>query len=312
MDKINTFRAWLAAGPLAVCEDVLQRVMAVADSEDEDGFAAVLAAIAGARRPAWEKANGVAVLPLHGFITQRPSWWGTSTREFAGWLRQAMADDSVKAVLIDVDSPGGGVAGVEELASEIRAARSRKPIVATANSLAASAAYWIASAASELVVAPSGDVGSIGVFMVHLDYSKALADEGVKPTIIKAGKHKVEANPYEPLSEAARAALQDRVDEHYSDFIGAVAAGRGVGEDAVRKGYGEGRLVSASKSVEAGMADRIETFDETLARLSGGLVVADTTHRAEESGDSEVQADADRARALDVKRRLIQLAEVEL
>ncbi|WP_052688250.1 S49 family peptidase [Xanthomonas sp. MUS 060] len=97
-------------------------------------------------------------------------------------LRQALADDTVSQILIDIDSPGGSVYGVAELADQIQSARSIKPVVAVANSLAASAAYWIGCAAGELYVTPGGEVGSIGVWQAHFDYSQALAADGVTPT----------------------------------------------------------------------------------------------------------------------------------
>ena len=151
--------------------------------------------------------GGIAVLPLYGVITQRGNMiedvsgpGSVSTQKFAAALRQALADESVSQILIDIDSPGGSVYGVAELADEIVAARAQKPIVAIANSLAASAAYWIGCSASEFYVTPGGEVGSIGVWQAHFDYSQALAAEGVTPTLISAGTYKVEGNPYAPLA----------------------------------------------------------------------------------------------------------------
>lgn len=150
--------------------------------------------------------GGIAVLPLYGVITQRGNMiedvsgpGSVSTQKFAAALRQALADESVSQILIDIDSPGGSVYGVAELADEIVAARAQKPIIAIANSLAASAAYWIGCSASEFYVTPGGEVGSIGVWQAHFDYSQALAAEGVTPTLISAGTYKVEGNPYAPL-----------------------------------------------------------------------------------------------------------------
>ena len=127
-----------------------------------------------------------------------------------------------------LDSPGGSVYGVSELADEIMNARAQKPVIAIANSLAASAAYWIGCSASELYVTPGGEVGSIGVWQAHFDYSQALAAEGVTPTLISAGKYKVEGNPYAPLGEDALGFMQSRVDDYYAVFTKSVARGRGV------------------------------------------------------------------------------------
>ena len=142
--------------------------------------------------------------------------------------------------------------------------------MAVANHLAASAAYWIATAADELVVSPSAEVGSIGVFAAHEDMSAALEKEGVKVSLISEGKYKTEANPYEPLSEEARAAVQSRVSEYYDAFVKAVARNRGVKAADVRGGFGEGRTVGARQAVQLGMADRVATLDETIARLQKG------------------------------------------
>lgn len=223
-------------------------------------------------RPAGRSGN-VAVLGLHGPITQRASFFqfffgGTSVEGFSDQFRQAVNDETVGAVVIDVDSPGGTVSGVDELSAEIQRARGSKPIVAVANTLAASAAYWIASAADKLVVTPTGEVGSIGVVAVHQDESRWLDAEGITTTLIAAGKFKTEGNPFQPLTEEAREAIQSRVNDYYTMFTRAVARNRGASVEAVRNGYGEGRVVGAKRAVELGMADEVGTLRETIAGLA--------------------------------------------
>ena len=217
---------------------------------------------------------GIAVLPLYGVVTQRGNMvddisgpGSTSTQKFTSALRQVLADDTVGQILIDIDSPGGSVYGVAELAAEIVKARAQKPVVAVANSLAASAAYWIGCSAGEFYVTPGGEVGSIGVWQAHFDYSKALEEEGVKPTLISAGKFKVEGNPYVPLDPEAQAFMQSRVDDYYNAFIQAVAVGRGVSVDDVRNGMGEGRVLGADAALAQRMVDGIASFDDVLARM---------------------------------------------
>jgi signal peptide peptidase SppA len=217
---------------------------------------------------------GIAVLPLYGVITQRGNMvedisgpGSTSTQKFTSALRQVLADDTVAQILIDIDSPGGSVYGVSELAAEIMKARTQKPVVAVANSLAASAAYWIGCAAGEFYVTPGGEVGSIGVWQAHFDYSKALEDEGVKPTLISAGKFKVEGNPYVPLDLEALSFMQSRVDDYYNAFAKAVAKGRGLTVNDVREGMGEGRVLGADAALAAKMVDGVATFDEVLAKM---------------------------------------------
>ncbi|WP_312262493.1 S49 family peptidase [Limnohabitans sp.] len=222
--------------------------------------------------------TGIAVLPLYGVVTQRGNMvddisgpGSTSTQQFTSVLRQMLADETVGQILIDIDSPGGSVYGVSELASEIVKARAQKPVIAVANSLAASAAYWIGCSASEFYVTPGGEVGSIGVWQAHFDYSKALEEEGVKPTLISAGKFKVEGNPYAPLDEQAQAFMQSRVDDYYNAFIDAVAQGRGVSTNDVRSGMGEGRVLGADAALAGGMVDGIATFDDVLSRMQASV-----------------------------------------
>ncbi len=221
-----------------------------------------------------QSAGGIAVLPLYGVVTQRGNMvedvsgpGSTSTQQFSSALRQFLADDTVGQILIDIDSPGGSVYGVAELADEIQSARTQKPVVAVANSLAASAAYWIGCSASEFYVTPGGEVGSIGVWQAHQDYSKALEESGVKTTLIAAGKFKVEGNPYSPLDDEAQSFMQSRVDDYYAAFTKAVARGRGVPIAQVRDGMGQGRVLGADAALAQNMVDGIATFDDVLKKM---------------------------------------------
>ena len=218
------------------------------------------------------RAGSVAVLPLQGTIVPKANMMtemsgGTSLSQFTGWFRSAMKDPNVRAIVIDCDSPGGNVQGVMELADEMYKSRGQKPVVCQVTGIAASAAYWLACQCDEIAVTPSGSIGSIGVFLMHQDVSKAAEMEGVKTTFIKAGKYKTEGNPYEPLSDEAQAALQSRVNEFYGEFVDAVAKGRGTTPGKVKNGYGEGRMVGPSAAVAEGMANRVATMDQTLSRL---------------------------------------------
>ncbi len=220
----------------------------------------------------------IAVLPLYGIITQRGNMvdalsgpGSCSTQQFAAALSDALNDPAVEQILIDIDSPGGSVYGVEELAVQILAARGQKPVVAVANSLAASAAYWIGSAASEFYCTPGGEVGSIGVWQAHEDISDALKYEGIDVTLISAGKFKVEGNPYEPLTAEATAFLQSRVDDYYNAFVAAVAQARAVPTDAVTEGMGQGRVLGASAALTLDMIDGIMTFDQVISQMQSRI-----------------------------------------
>lgn len=272
------------ATPWALMPERLNAVTAVMArwSQNVQASADVLAAIDAdrsvrdARRQAATavSSGGIAVLPLYGVVTQRGNMvddvsgpGSVSTQQFASALRQALADDTVSQILIDIDSPGGSVYGVSELADEITQARSQKPVVAVANSLAASAAYWIGCSASEFYVSPGGEVGSIGVWQAHFDHSQALAAEGVKPTLISAGKFKVEGNPYAPLDDDAQAFMQSRVDDYYASFTKAVARGRGVPIAQVREGMGQGRVLGADAAMAQNMVDGVATFDDVVRKM---------------------------------------------
>lgn len=228
----------------------------------------------GAARPARPSpsAGDIAVIPITGVLAPRAAMFGntsssgTGIDELRAMFRMAMADPEVSGILFDVDSPGGQVDGVPEMAAEIRAARGQKPMLALSNTDAASAAYWLATAADELWVTPSGQVGSVGVFSAHEDLSAAMEMEGVKTSLISAGKYKVEGNPFEPLTDDARAEMQSKVDEYYGMFVTDLARNRGTDASTVRKDYGEGRMLTAKKAVAAGMADRIGTFDQAVDR----------------------------------------------
>ena len=230
-------------------------------------------ALVAGRRDAPGNVGNLAVIPIYGVISQRASLLnqasgGTSIDGIRGRFRQAMADPSVDAILFDVDSPGGTVNGVDELANEIYQSRKVKPTVAVANTLAASAAYWLATAASEFYASPSADVGSIGVFTAHDDVSKALDSKGVKTTLVSAGKYKTEGHPYGPLTDEAKAAMQERVNDHYGMFTRRIAQNRGVDVSAVRNGFGEGRVVGASKAKTENMTDGTMTLDDAIGMMA--------------------------------------------
>lgn len=221
----------------------------------------------------------VAVIPMYGVVEQRTSmfgyFFGSATTENIGRaFDQAMGDSQIKAIVLDIASPGGTTFGVQELGDKIFAARGNKQVIAVANSYADSAAYWVAAQADQLIVTPGGEVGSIGVYALHVDYSKQNEMMGVNPTYVYQGKYKVEMNPDEPLTEEATTELQRAVDETYGAFVGAVARGRGVAASVVKKDFGQGRTVSAKRAVELGMADKVLTLDQVLETLTGGTMEA--------------------------------------
>lgn len=230
------------------------------------------------------RSGRVAVVPVYGFVQQRGDmlsrmFGGVSTEELGGVIDELANDKGIDHIVLDVDSPGGEVSGVQALADKIHATKEHKNIFAISNSLMASAAYWLGSQASELWIAPGAEVGSIGVYSMHTDVSEAEASMGVKRTFIKAGKYKAAGNPYEPMGEEVRARFQSQVNSYYDSFVGAVARGRGVRESAVRNGFGEGMTMLDSAAVQEGMADKVGTLQDLLASL--GVKSSSAMARAE-------------------------------
>jgi capsid assembly protease len=273
-----------------------------------------LAALEAAAPRRSVKANGgIATVPLKGVLMPAASglmallFGGGGLDQFRGQLREASRDPETDAIVIDVDSPGGLVDQIPETAAEIRAARVHKPVLAVANTQAASAAYWLASQADEVVVTPSGEVGSIGVYQLHRDVSGLHAKAGITPTLVSAGKYKVEGNPYEPLTDEARAALQREVDDFYSMFTAEVAKGRGATQADVQAGYGEGRSLNARRAVATGLADRVDTLENTIRRISsprGRAAIDQKRAETDVVGNQPAYTLEERDRLLDVLAQL--------
>ncbi len=223
------------------------------------------------RAETYQQVNRVAIIPVMGVLSQRvgameESSGGISTEAVGRMLDMAIADKSIGKILLQIDSPGGSVAGMPELAAKIRAARDQKRVVAVADSTAASGGYWLMSQATESYVTPSGRVGSIGVIAEYVDESLANEQAGFKSTFITAGKFKGE-NRGGPLTDEGAAKLQADVNHYYDMFVADVAKGRGVSETAVRSGYGEGRALVATEAKAAGLVDGIATMETVLKRM---------------------------------------------
>lgn len=217
--------------------------------------------------PLAQRFGSVGVLSLNGPIFPKANLMtemsgATSLQQFRTEFHGLLQDPAVHSILLNVDSPGGLSDMVDEMAAEIHAANDLKPIISVANTAANSAAYYLASQASKMYVTPSGQVGSIGTFIVHTDETKARESEGVKDTVIKAGRFK--AIPLEPLTAESHDHLQNFVNVTNDRFVSAVARGRGVSDEYVRENFGEGGVVTPEHALEFGMVDGIATFDEVL------------------------------------------------
>lgn len=215
--------------------------------------------------------EGVAVISAMGALVHRTRLEADSSlligyNDLAADMEDALAQPEVHAIALVLDSPGGEVSGAFELADRIYAARGRKPVVAVADGMAASAAYLAASAADEVVLTTTSYVGSIGVVMRHVDYSRALANEGINVSHIFAGEHKVDGNPYQPLPTSVREHLQADIEGLYQMFVQAVAKHRGMEEQAVRDT--RAAVYRGVAGVAARLADRIGTADAVISELS--------------------------------------------
>ncbi len=220
--------------------------------------------------PAGRNGKSTALVSLRGValydLELQP--YAFSTLALAQTITALGNNPDVGTILLDIDSPGGVVTGVMEAADSIWAARQRGTrVVALVNPLAASAAYWIASQADEIVAVPSAEVGSIGVFTLHAECAAMLEDAGIKATFIFAGDHKVEGNPLEPLSAETREFIQSQVDFTYKNFVKAVARGRGITTTKVNRDFGQGRTFFATDALRMGLIDKIQSIDSTFTRL---------------------------------------------
>lgn len=278
----------LAQRPLALERTALPQLAELARMRvggDADGLRRQFAAVEHSVTTTKVRHSGsIAIVPIVGLITDDPfmAWLtdGTHPDAVARGVREAADDPSTSGILLLVNSPGGGVALIQETAEEIRRARTVKPVVAIARTCCCSAALYLAGQADELIATPSADVGSVGVFVIHIDASKLNDRVGIAPTYVYAGKYKVETNSSAPLAEDARAFLQRGVDATYAQFIKDLAIGRRTSETTIRSKYGDGRYFGAVEAKQRGMVDRIDTLDNVLGRLARSAPATIATRRA--------------------------------
>lgn len=277
MDKPNQYVARLTTSPLLLCPHMLDLASsqlqslqmidkAEADSMSSAAFWFPADDYRSALRP-YNVANGVLQIPVKGMLLNDFPWaagsYATGYTYIQRAMERGMQDPEVKAIALVINSPGGEVAGNFDLVDKMYAMRGTKPIRAFAHENAYSAAYSIASVAESIVVSRTGGVGSIGVVTTHLDVSENMSKNGFKITYIYAGKHKVDGNPYEALSEGARAQYQSRIDQSYSIFVATVARNRGMDEQKVRDT--EALCYTAEDALSNGLADSIGSLDDSLA-----------------------------------------------
>lgn len=211
--------------------------------------------------------DGVAVIPVMGMLMNRMSFWFWSYEEIRRDIELALDDDRVERILLDIDSPGGLVAGCSDLAAFIRIARERKPIVAWCGGLCASAAFMIGGSASELMLGSGAVVGSVGVVIEYMDLEPYFEKLGAR--VVRVVAEQSPNKRLDPESEEGRAEMQALVDAGAEEFIEALAEGRGVPVERVRADFGQGLVFKDKEAIRRNMADGMATFSEILAELAG-------------------------------------------
>jgi capsid assembly protease len=282
--------SWAASTPWAISEEKLRAIsIALAlrlngSSPDagriqkakklrREGRAMLLAAdgTQAAMRPGQAvEQKSVVILPVYGTICPRMHMLedgsgGISCERLDQWITQAGNDSKIAGIVLDMDTPGGSSYGVSELAAKIRSVANSKPVLAISNHESCSAGYWIAAAASEIGVTPSGIVGSVGVYMIHQCFAEAMKQEGIETTMIQAGEFKLLGNPYTPLSDMARNKLQEWTNRVYEDFTSSVALHRGKSPRFVTENFGQGWILHAEQAKAVGMVDHVGTFQDLVA-----------------------------------------------
>ena len=217
----------------------------------------------------------IGVIPVYGVLTHRSSgfdtFFGLSTyTQIRNTFRMAISDDSIDAILLDVDSPGGEASGVFDLVDEIYSNRGKKPIYSIANESAYSAAYAIASAADKVFLSRTASVGSVGVIAVHVDQSGFDEQRGLKYTAIFSGDRKNDFSSHNPLSDEAIKTAQKSVNKTYDLFVQTVARNRSLSPKQVIDT--QAGIFDGHDAIKSGLADDVLSWDQAIQTLSGGTI----------------------------------------
>lgn len=246
----------------------------------------VMGAVFGSSQPAAEEEvpylltvqGAIGIVQIRGSLVNRDSVWNrylgvTSYADISRALVYAATKPEIKGILLDVDSGGGAVNGVADAGNLIATIDQKvKPVWTFSGGTMASAAYWLGSSSRKVFASQTSIVGSIGVIVTHMEYSKALKEAGIGATVMRAGKYKALVNPIEPLSEAAREQMEAQLDAAYGIFIEHVAKNRGVTVEVADKKMGQGREFFGKAAVAADLVDGIESFDAVFGRFSTKLL----------------------------------------
>jgi capsid assembly protease len=271
----DTLLAEAVSVPWLITEPGLSQILAVLTRTNVTPEAIALREADEVTRSGMElRADGTAVIPILGPIVRRADFFArvsgaTDLGTFRDNLRAALDDRRVQRIMLVVNSPGGETTGISEMATYIRQADAQKPVVAFAEGTMASAAYYLAAAAREIIAAPMAVIGSIGVRMAVRTQSPS-----EKATTFEFVSSQSPNKALDPASETGRTAIQQLMDDLAAVFISDVAMYRGVSEETVLSDYGQGGIFAASRALEAGLIDRIETQESALAGLAASLPLA--------------------------------------
>jgi len=256
--------------PWAITPDGLELILGIAQRKISDPEAALAKQEEYKSESLYENADGIAVIEVFGSIFPRADLFtkvsgGTTAEGLLKTFSTALKDDSVKAILFNIDSPGGQITGINELSNAIYNARGTKPIYAYVSGMAASAAYWIASAADKIICDATARVGSIGVVAAWRDYSEADKKAGIKNYEFVSSQSPNKRVDYS--TEKGKAVLQKELDALADVFISIVARNRAVSEKNVIENFGEGGLIIASEAEKHRACDSIGSLESTIADL---------------------------------------------
>lgn len=224
------------------------------------------------RRKPYVVSDRVAIINISGYLCNEAMWWDeTEYGQIQKEVRMAVADADVDGILLRINSPGGETENAFETAAVLAEAGKKKRIWSVADTIAYSGGYLMACNAARIYVPPiTGGVGSIGVYMMHVDYSQMLAKAGVKVTFLTAGEGKAEGNPYQPLSEEAEASFLSEVQRLYGEFVGAVSRGRKMSDEQIRE-IGAWTYPGAKRSIGAGLADAAGSLEDAWLAMATAI-----------------------------------------
>lgn len=272
MSKFTHLSSLVFNKPLLVTQDYAETIAVVlSDRLELDTKDLTITQEARDQRPTQTVGKGIKVIPIVGSMSHRPMGLEamsgmTSYADLQRQFEAAYNDPTVASILMDIDSPGGSVAGAFDFRDYLMANKGRKPVYALARDAMCSAAYLIGSTADKVYATQTARVGSIGVVAMHLDRSKKNEQEGIKPTFITAGKYKAAGNPHEALEGDSLEYIQNSVNESMEMFIDAVADARGLDKSKIRET--EARVYSGKKATELGLADGIRTYESVIKEMS--------------------------------------------